>query len=265
MTRNYTVGELKRIVKESTDTLSKEYKPVKYNDDNKKINDKAYKEMETATKNYDGKVSTKKTKKVNYPENYRGMETLRPQNMTPEMKKRFSAQLDGYVDEKAKKAHENDPFGNAEFGDGSLGKALDKRAEEEKKGHETAAKIGLTGSKTDFKEKDDTMFESNAKTITKLTFKRTKFLTENHMLSKVPDEYKVEGKKFIMRDGENHEYLVEWHDEPKVVNKTKINESMSRIKELFNYKSKETVSTNQSRIAEEKNFENVLGKARKLM
>lgn len=261
--RQYSVKSLRSIIKESTDQLKKEYEPVKYNDDNKSINDKAYKEMEKATKDYDGKVAHRTVKTTNYPENYRGMETLRPQNMTPEMRKRFEAQLDGYVDDKAKEAHKNDPFGNADFGDGSLGKELAKRAKEDAEGREKAAKIGLTGSKTSFEKKDDKMFES--KKINKLTFKRTKFLTEQHMLSKVPDEYKVEGKKFIMRDGANTEYLVEWHDDPKVMNKTQINESMNRIKELFTYKSENNISTNSSRIAENKNFDNVLNKARKLM
>lgn len=259
MKRQYTVGEMRRIIAES----ASEFKPVKFNDDNKKINEKSYKEMKSATKDYDGKVSAKKSKTTNYPPNYRGMETLRPLNMTDEMRKRFDAQLDGYVDEKHKKAHEKDPFGNAEFGDGSLGKALAQRSDEEESGRTKAAQIGLTGSKSNIKGDDGNMFES--KRINKLTFKRTTFLTENHMLSKVPDDYKVEGKKFIMRDGQNNEYLVEWHEEPIVTNKTKINEEQNRIKELFNYKSQVVTSSNYTRLAENKSFDDVLGKARRLM
>lgn len=259
MKRQYSVGELRRIIKESTDN----FKPVKFNDDNDKINDKAYKDMENATKDYDGKVSAKKSKTTNYPQYTRGMETLRPLNMTDEMRKRFDAQLDGYVDDKHKKAHEKDPFGNAEFGDGSLGKALAQRSDEEASGHTKAAQIGLTGSKSNIKGDDGNMFES--KKMHKLTFKHTTFLTENHMLSRVPDDYKVEGKKFIMRDGQNNEYLVEWHEEPIVTNKTKINEEQSRIKELFNYKSQVVTSSNHTRLAENKSFDDVLGKARRLM
>ena len=260
MKRQYTVGEFKRIIQESAN----EFKPVKFNDDNTKINDKSYKEMASATKDYDGGSKNKpKSKTTNYPQHTRGMETLRPQNMTPEMRKRFDAQLDGYVDEKHKKAHKNDPFGNAEFGDGSLGKALAKRSEEEASGHTKASQIGLTGSKSGIKKDDNNMFES--KKMPKLTFKRTTFLSENHMLSKVPDNYKTEGKKFIMNDKANNEYLVEWHDKPIVMNKTQINEQQNRIKELFNYKSNVKTSSNASRLAENKSFENVLNKARKLM
>ena len=49
------------------------------------------------------------------------------------------------------------------------------------------------------------MFES--KKISKIQFKHTQFLSEGHMLSKVTDELKVEGKRFIMKDTADNEYL----------------------------------------------------------
>ena len=136
-----------------------------------------------------------------------------------------------------------------------------------KDGETTAKEIGLTSReipKKKFEDQHKTVDES--KTM-KLTFKNTTFLTEQHMLSRVPDNYKVEGKKFIMRDKMNHEYLVEWHveDDPYVLNKTQINEQQNRIKELFNYKRGESNTTNAMRLTEDKKVNDMLNKARKLM
>ena len=51
--------------------------------------------------------------------------------------------------------------------------------------------------------------------FTRIRFKNTSFVTENHMISRIPDEYKINGKKFIMEDKNSNEYLVEWYnDEP---------------------------------------------------
>jgi hypothetical protein len=113
------------------------------------------------------------------------------------------------------------------------------------------------------------MFES--KKITKLQFKHTQFLSEGHMLSKVPDELKVEGKKFIMKDTADNEYLVEWTaKKPNVtkrLNKTQVNEEMNRIKALYGYKSKDyfTTTNSQTRMNENKEFSDMINKARKLM
>ena len=97
-------------------------------------------------------------------------------------------------------------------------------------------------------------------------FKNTTFITEGHMMSRIPDDFKVEGKKFIMKDKVNNEYLVEWHDEePKITNKTKIDEQKNRIHQLFNYYRAESNTTTQSRLDEEHKISDMLGRARSLM
>ena len=85
----------------------------------------------------------------------------------------------------------------------------------------------------------------------------------------IPDEYKMEGKKFIMRDGSDNQYLVEWtNKEPKVtkkLNMTLVNEEKERIKQLWGYKSAEAKTTTSSfRIQEDKEFADMVNKARKL-
>jgi hypothetical protein len=101
--------------------------------------------------------------------------------------------------------------------------------------------------------------------ISTLKFKNTVFLTEQHMMQRIPDTFKVEGKKFIMKDKVNNEYLIEWSEEPKVLCTSKVNEQTNRIKELFAYKSNVKQSTSQTRLAEDTKLNDMLGKARFLM
>ena len=90
-------------------------------------------------------------------------------------------------------------------------------------------------------------------------------------MSIVPDEYKKEGKKFIMKDSMSNEYLVEWHDEcPKLTKKINlqlVNEQKERMKALWNYKSSEAFqgTNSKTRVDEETKFGDLVNKARKLM
>jgi hypothetical protein len=88
------------------------------------------------------------------------------------------------------------------------------------------------------------------------------------MLSHVPDEYKVEGKKFYMQDCYGDKYLVEWHKQPDVekqLNESKVNSEMDRIKYLFNYNGQKSKTTNALRMNEDKNIGDMLNKVRNLM
>ena len=78
-------------------------------------------------------------------------------------------------------------------------------------------------------------------------------------------------EKFIMKDSSDNQYLVEWHttSEPMVtkkVNMTLVNEQKERMKQLWGYKSAEAkTSTSNFRIQEDKEFSDMVKKARKLM
>ena len=264
----YTVGELRKLVREGA---KNEFKPVYgigVQDGNKKVNGKAYSKMEKATNSYNGGIKSKASKST--PDDNKGMSDLEYDN-TPD-KERLAAQLKGYVSAEAERLHKNDPYGNADFGTDNDVKDRAKKAKKFKQGKDTAAEIGLTGrelNKSDIEANTDTMFESRK--VKKLTFKNTEFLTEGHMLSKVPDELKEEGKRFIMRDSASNEYLVEWHmDKPEVtkrVNKIKLAEETDRIKHLYgyNYSDVQKKTTPQSRLKEDKEFSEMLGKVRSLM
>ena len=105
---------------------------------------------------------------------------------------------------------------------------------------------GIVGRKIPM-DKKETPFTENSNKFKKLNFKNTKFLSEKHMFSLIPEDYKKDGNSFIMKDVNNDEYLVEWKidsntniSEGLVVqheNKVKLQEEFERIKNLYNYNS----------------------------
>lgn len=259
--RKYNVSELRRIIAES----ASEFKPVmgkNVEKDNKTNNEKAYKEMKNATEKYDG-GARKETKKLTCPnDDNKGMQDLEYTNMGDDFKKRVQAQMKGYTSADAEKKHKNDEFGNAEFNEITNMKEKNKAMAD---GKQKAKEIGLTSREIDKKEFDKqskSVFENKVST---LKFKNTVFLTEQHMMQRVPDSFKVEGKKFIMKDKANNEYLIEWAEEPKVLCTSKVNEQTKRIKELFAYKSNVKHTTTQTRLTEETKINDMLDKARFLM
>jgi hypothetical protein len=259
--RKYNVSELRKIIAESAN----EFKPVMGKNverDNKTNNEKAYKEMNSTTSKYDG-GARKETSKHAYPnDDNKGMQDLEYENMSDDYKKRVQSQMKGYASAEAEKQHKNDDFGNAEFNEITN---MKERHKNMANGKQKAKEIGLTSreiDKKEFEKQSQSVFENKVST---LKFKNTIFMTEQHMMQRIPDSFKVEGKKFIMKDKANNEYLIEWAEEPKVVCTSKINEQTNRIKELFAYKSNVKQSTSQTRLAEEKKINNMLEKTRLLM
>ncbi len=274
MDRKYNVGDLKRVVREAVEAKN-EFEPVfgkNVPKDNKKINDEAYKSIKKETEAYDGGLGAERKKGNSVtPANNRGMSDLDYDSISKPFKDRVKAQIKGYPSVENEKLHKNEPFGNSYYDSNNLSKDIADHAKESKKEKDRSKTDGLVSSKykKETEENSDTMFES--KKISKLQFKHTQFLSEGHMLSKVPDEYKVEGKRFIMKDTADNEYLVEWTaKQPNVtkkLNKTQVNEEMNRIKALYGYKSKDyfTTTNPQSRMNENKEFSDMINKARQLM
>ena len=276
MRRVYNVGELRRVIKESA--AKSEFKPVYgsgVQDDSKKINRQAYKDIEKETSAYDGGLSKQKPKKGTAvtPELNRGMSDLQYDSISQPFKDKVKAQLKGYTSADEEKNHKGEESGNASYDANDLTSDIAKHAKDVKKENDKLKGTGLTGStqnKSDIEKRNDTMFES--KKIKNIKFKHTEFLSEGHMLTKVPDEFKNEGNKFIMSDSEGNSYLVEWHNDEKPdvekrINKKLVNEEINRIKNLYNYHSKDffNTTTSQSRLKEDKEISQMLGRARQLM
>lgn len=277
MVTRYNVGELRRIVKESLESAKQEFKPKVYgSDETKKINDKAYAEMKKQAEDYNGGITSKGKKKDSSElsaRNGKGMEALRYDTMNDPFKERVKSQIHGYTSKANEDSHKKGDLGNATTeGNEEIYKAMEKGAEASKKGKVDASAIGLTGRelpKKEYEKATDTMFES--KRIKRLSFKNTRFMNEEHVKSRVPDELKVEGKRFIMRDSDNTEYLVEWHGDnttvSKKLNMNLVNEQVERIKSLWEYKpyEHESHTDNRLRVEENKEFTSVLEKVRGLM
>lgn len=261
VTKKYTVKEIRNLIKEEVN----EFKPKlgdNVSSQNKKNNQTAYQDMNKIVKNYDGRLSNKKHE-VPVDDN-RGMSDLEYDNINDEYKDRVKAQMDGYTSSLAQKNHKKDEFGNAEFNHIS---GLDKKSKTFKKMKDKAKEIGLTSreiDKKDFAKQSHTVYENVQKPF-RLVFKNTSFLSEEHLISKIPDELKVEGKKFYVKDKTNNEYLIEWGEKPQIMNLTKLNEEQERIKALFNYKSLPSNTSYNGCLTEEKKINDMLDKTRKLM
>ena len=272
----FKVGDLRKIIKESA--TNSEFKAVYgggVQDDNKKINRQAYKDIENETNSYDGGINGKKSSKLGTitPTENRGMSDLNYDGISKPYKEKVKSQLKGYTSSDAENNHKDDEFGNATFDSNGQSEFFEKHAKELKKAKDKLKGTGLTGStkdKDEIEKNSDTMFES--KKVKNIKFKHTEFLSEGHMLRKVPDEFKNEGNKFIMSDSEGNSYLVEWHHNEapvveKRINKKLVNEELNRIKNLYKYHSKDyfNTTTSASRIKENREFSDMIGKARKLM
>ena len=231
-------------------------------------------DIKKETEKYDGGL-TKEKKELGggiFATDNKGMHDLTYDNINKSYQDKVKSQMKGYVSKDAEDKHKNDEFGNATFdNDGNIYKAAKEHAQLVKKGKDAATEIGLTGrelNKNEVEKLRTTMGES--KKIKMLTFKNTQFLSEGHMMSRIPDEYKTEGNRFVMKDSADNQYLVEWHtNEPMVTKKPNmklVNEQKERIKQLWGYKSAEAkTSTSSFRMQEDKGFNDMVNKARKLM
>lgn len=268
--RSYRFGDLRNKLRESTS----EFKPV-FGDGvesaEKDLNRKAYQDIKKETEDYNKGLKEpggdNRVESVNAQLNM-GMSDIEYDNETGKLfNDNAVAGYEGYTSALDKKNHQNEDLGNAKRNP-ELAKALVDKAKQTKKEKDSFSEVGITNIQ---KPKDATHLHQDvveSKKTSLLKFKHVQFISEGHMLSHVPDEYKVEGKRFYMQDCKGNKYLVEWHEEPgieKQLNESKVNAEMDRIKELFNYNGKSTTTTNSIRMNENKGVEDMLGRVRKLM
>ena len=251
LSKRYTFGELNRILMESHN----EFNPKigdKVESEDKKNNEKAVDDIMKQSKEFDGGITDKK-KNTNKEDIQDFNKTTLDVEFASEpgeaYRERVKAQVHGFPsadNEKNSKIKEDnkslDFDGNEKFYD------TQKKKSEEISDKEAELKhAGLKARelpKEDFK--NDTLFKEN-KTMKRLHFKNTVFLSEAQMLKKVPEEYRTSDGRFIMKDASGTEYLVECsynkefnHGKLTVVNKTnkeQINEQLDRMRELFDYNS----------------------------
>jgi len=294
MEKTFKVSDLKRLISES----SSEFKPVlgpNVEKDNKSINGKAYDDAKKMAKDFDGGLGKNVGgQRAKYEKTDANRTTLdyTPENATDSYRKRVKAQVKGYTSEAEmnngiEKAADFSDNENIYNGIKDSGKEIHDNEEDMKKSglqarewpEEVFKKEEMYESKDGFDMRQMinriSSFENGKnqinehKNIKTVFFKKTEFLTEGHMLSRIPDEFKNEGNTFKMKDKTGNEYLVEWRDNKGVIlehsNKQGFNESINRMKDLYSYSSKDTKTSLESRLNEDNNFNSTLNSARKII
>lgn len=263
--RVYTINELRKLITESANEFKAKIGDNVEND-NKKENSKTYSDIKKRVKEFDGGGNEDKHER-NVPKKEDGNRTTLDYSMEGDAGKDFrdkvKAQAEGYTStlEKNNKIEKIGDFNDKTYQQfKTAGKEMAKNVEDLKK-------RGLTASKApDNTFKKDNMYES--KKLSVLNFKNTTFINENQMISKIPDDYKVEGKRFKMKDAGENEFIVEWKEGEATIlsyeNKRKLNESIEKFQKLIDYSSKQQfkTSSSKSRLEESNNFNRILNQVR---
>lgn len=254
MERSFSIKELKQMINENSNEFkAKMGKNVET--DNKRNNDKAYKDAKKRSGATEAKPKASKYEKTDF--NRTTLDSKFDVEPSKEYKDRVHAQAKGYTSTAEEK---NGIDKEGEFNDTFYKAAKEsnsKISDNEKK----FKKSGLRGNKLPDEIFDNkNMYES--KGIKTARFKKTEFLTEEHMISKIPDELKRDGNIFKMVDKNDNTYIIEWkrdiyknESNPVIlehINDKMVNETLEKMKKLYNFKSTDnyTKATCQERINE---------------
>jgi hypothetical protein len=277
-TISYRVGELRQLVRES----ALQYSPVKgpgVDADNKRNNEKSYKDAEKAAKDYDGGLQPEK--KGALPDKIDGNRTTLDYNPRTEPDKAFKDKVDAQAKGYTSKLEEENGIekGGAVFDkEGKIKKNFEKASDKANEVKHDLAVSGIQGNNLkDENKKKETMYEQAKPKAKRLEFKHTKFLNEEHMLDRIPEEYKIDGQRIYMKDREGSEYIVECEKSSKTGlievnivgynNSKKLNEQLDRINQLFNYRTENEFapSTAKERIEENDSFKGMMDLSRSLI
>lgn len=260
--RCFTVGELKKLISES----SNEFKPKlgkNVEKDNKLNNEKSYKENEK-------KIKVKnKVEREDLPEKIDPNKTTLDYNPRIEpsdkYKERIKAQALGYTSE----LEMNNGIEKSDDYEGNK-KIYKQFVDASKKQNDRFADITHTGLQSRMRDKSEfernSLYEKKELKPKRLIFKHTKFVNESQVLSRIPEEYKNDGQIIHMCDKFDNVYIVECVKSEKSgkietniishSNKTLMNEQMSRIQDLINFKS--NVNERYNQVSENENFNEIL-------
>ena len=290
MEQVFTVKALKNLISESSNEFKAVLGPNVESED-KKNNGKAYSDAKKRAKDYDGGLEKEILEdKPDYEKIDGNRTTLgyNPEHVSKEYKDRINAQAKGYTStlemnnglEKA-----GDFSDNEKIVDGLKdAESRSRKAEDDYK----YTRVQIRDKNTSYKrnelyESEDGLemrsmidrFRANAQpTVLKehvktVYFKKTTFLSEDHMMSRIPDEFKKEGEQFKMKDKTGNTYLMEWKNNKGNIlehtNKSGMSESLNEMKSLYSYDPSASETTHSDRMNEsEAAFIDVLNKVRKI-
>jgi hypothetical protein len=276
----YSVSELKQLISESSNEFKARLGDGVEKED-KKNNGKAYSDAKKRAKDFDGGLNKEVRPKAKFEKQDGNKTTLDYvlDNAPESYKKRVHAQVKGFNSELEEKngIEKDGDYSNNE----NIYQGIKKHGQEMHKNIEAFKSSGLQASqmpKDTFKKEE--MYESKegfdmrnminrfktASTIEKeplreqksvktVYFKKTSFLNEGHMVSRIPDEFKNEGTQFKMKDKHGTEYLVEWSNNSANViscnHKQKVDETMRKFNEYSSYNAGDyKTSTSSERLNE---------------
>ena len=271
-TMTYKVSDIRSMIQESSNEFKAKLGPgVKSG--NETNNGKAYKDAEKRAKDYDGgladSIEVAKYDKTKEGDDNRTTLDYEVDNVDQKYKDRIKAQAEGYTSV-AEKENGIEKQGDFE-GNKNIFNAIKDDSDAWKDERVKRDHSGVVARTYDEKRfEHDSLYEN--KNVKTAYFKKTTFLTEGHMMSRIPDEFKVEENVFRMKDKTGNEYLLEWKNGKAEIishsNKQGMNESIERMKALYGYKASDYYknTTTASRLAEENEaFTNTLDKARKII
>ena len=285
MEMTYKVSDLKRLISESSNEFKAVLGPNVESED-KKNNGKAYSDAKKRAKDYDGGLAKEVGEdKAKYEKMDANKTTLdyTPENASDDYKKRVHAQVKGY---NSVQEMENGIEKQGDYSDNdNIYQGIKKSGQEMHDNEKAFKETGLQARempKDTFKKEE--MYESRdgfdmrnlintfkentqikkqpfleQKSVKTVYFKKTSFLNEGHMISRIPDEFKNEGTQFKMKDKHGTEYLVEWSDGKanilKCNNKQRVDETLNAYNKLSSYKGSEYDTSNVSSRLNEDNGE----------
>ena len=244
----YTIGELLQLKEESA---RNEFKP-KFGNGAKRTssdNDKAVKEIikNASELDKDGRRDDKPVQpRVEFPDyNKTTLDVNFEYEPDKSWKDRVEAQAEGYpsVQNKEKNGYDQSLGfdGNKKFYDARKEMSKD-RNDLDTIERESGLKARIKKNEIDYSNK--TAF-NESRQIKRLKFKNTIFLSESHLLSKVPEDYRVDENRFYMQDKTGTDYLIECKADPfgyvhmeitNKFNKQSINEELEKMKRLAGYR-----------------------------
>ena len=209
----YTLSEFCRVLKESQEFKARKGENVESED--KKNNEKAVNDILKQGKEFDGGLSDEKKK-----ENPRDITDYNKTTLdndfgyepSKEYKDRVKAQVHGFPsvenEKNSKIKEENNSLdfeGNEDFYEQNAEKR--KEVADARQSDKHAGLKSHNLPKETFK--DNTLYTNESKKMKRLNFSKTVFLNEAEMIKKIPDDMKIDGNKFYMKDAVGNEYLVE--------------------------------------------------------
>lgn len=277
----YNLSDFCKVLKESQQT-KQEFDAKKgdnVDSEDKKNNDKAVDDILKKVKEYDGGIQNKPKREDPRDTDDFNKTTLDVDfDFEPNQKYKdnVKAQVHGFAsaeNEKNSKVEEEnkglDYEGNKEFYK-NREEIANKRSERRYALKTSGLQSKELAKDKDFDKefKDKTLFkdkQNESKKMKRLHFNKTVFLNEEEMIKKIPDDMKIDGNKFYMKDSVGNEYLIECVKD-KVVNgvihanvvdyynKERVDETFNRMKELYGYKS------SKNEVKSSKNEDDMVGK-----